>query len=723
LKSITPIVLGLAWALLGCGDTPEPTPDGASRGAGPPPREREPSSAAKQPLNLVLITLDTTRADALGAYGQVKPTTPHLDALAATGVRFERALSSAPTTLPSHSTILTGKLPFAHGARSNHGYQLAVANETLAEVLLRHGYATAAEVAAPVIGRQTQIDQGFERFRDLFSPGIEKKRLHMFDGKVVLGAVGTHDVETHWIDERTASDISDAGVEFIRAHRKQKFFLWLHYFDPHVFYLPPQASLERIPDDPYLAEVHYMDEQVGRVLDQIRGLGLDARTVVVVTADHGEGRDEHGENTHSYFVYDTTIHVPLLMWGPKLLRGGKTIDSLVRTADIAPTVLELLELPPLEGIHGRSLIPLIRGQTADLDLAGYGETIEPAKFGASMVRFIQRGRWKYVHKVGPELYDTDADPRELANLADQNPDQVAELRTELERMIASAAAPQGNRATVTGQTRAQLEALGYLAASPSPEREAGFGSLELDGNDPVDIRDEIHTYASALRASQSGRFERAQRGFAQLWQSHRNPYFGLQRAEALMELGRFEEALGQLQEIVAEHGGHAEALTRIGGLLLRDGRVDAAIESLQSAFGIDPCTPSAATFLAHAAYLRGQHRDQRDTLRLAVETCDEEPDLLNNFAYLLATNPDPALRDGARAVQLASRVVELDPEPNPGHRDTLAAAHAEAGDFAAAIAQVRDAIELAGRQNPELVAELQGHLESFEAGRPLRDPP
>ena len=334
--------------------------------------DSEPSATQVAPRNVVLITLDTVRADALGCYGQPLPTSPRIDRLAAEGVLFQQAVTSSPSTAPSHASILTGRQPYAHGVRSNVGYALPDESRTLAEALGAHGLRTHAEIAAPVLGRHTRLDRGFDRYRDLASFDVTLKTIELRDAEG--RALRTQR------QERPAEDITRRGLEFLREHREDAFFLWLHYFDPHASYEPPPRFAEMLAN-PYLAELRYVDEQVGRVVQEIARLGLKDQTLLVLTSDHGEGLGAHGEDTHSFFVYDSVMRVPLVLWGAKL-PAGRRVGSLVRTVDIAPTVLDLLGAPPLPDIQGVSLRPLLAGDGDDLGLTAYGETAELAPLWA-----------------------------------------------------------------------------------------------------------------------------------------------------------------------------------------------------------------------------------------------------------------------------------------------------------------------------------------------------
>ncbi len=708
--------IAVAGLLINCG------------GEDPPAPELDP--VVVPPIHVVLITLDTTRADALGVYGQALPTTPHIDRMSGEGLRFEHAMTSAPNTLPSHATILTGKFPYAHGVRSNSGYELPQANQTLAEVLSSHGFATAAEIAAPVIGRQTQLNQGFAVYRDTLSANVELKVVAMVgkDGDPAAAPDRSNELQ---LEERMAADISDRGIEFIRAHRSDKSFLWLHYYDPHIFHAPPPQFRDRFPTSPYLAEVSYVDSEIGRLLDTIRGLALEASTLVVLTADHGEGRGQHGEMTHAFFVYDTTMRVPLVMWGTPIIRRGSLVSSLVRTADIAPTIVDLLGLSPLEGIQGQSLLPLITGTSKDLELTGYGESAEVLAFGSSMIRSVREGPWKYIHKLEPELYDVVADSREESNLASSRPDIVERLRVRMAELINDGpTGPTGAEVSIDAEMRARLQSLGYAAAKPSAELKDSLSSLKLTGTNPSELVDDIRTLNQALGAKSRRRYEKAAKRFESLWQKFQAGSFGLSRVEALMKMGHYEQAVEQLEEIVAVFPDDPQYLVALGDVLMKTERRDDARQRLLAALAMSHCDPEARILLANLSFLERNYHVQHETLRIGSEECPESEELWNNYAWALATCPDALQRDGNEALRLALAVREMDGGDNPGHLDTLAAAHAEIGDFAAAAAASRKSIEVETRRTGNRLPgentrldELNAHLAVFEADQPLRDPP
>ena len=675
-----------------------------------------PEPAADDALNVVLITLDTTRADALGSYGQRRPITPNLDRLAAEGAQFAQCASSAPSTLPSHSTLFTGRYPFVHGVRSNAGYVLSDENTTLAEVLSAHGYRTSAEIAAPVIGGHTQLGQGFDRYHDLEFQDIQRKTIHVRD------ADGERAVE---VDEREAEDITRFGLQFIKENRSEKFFLWLHYFDAHQPYSPPGRFYETSSESPYHGEIQYIDEQIGRVLEHIEGLGLRERTLVVVTADHGEAMGEHDEQTHVYFVYDSTIHVPLLFWGATVPRGLK-VESLVRTVDVAPTILDILKLPPLEGIQGASLLPLLKKESLDLELVGYGESVEPhIVFGASVLRFVRKGQWKYIHKVKPELFDLTGDPGELHNLSSVHPEIVERLRMALSALIEEAPEPaSGARTAIDTATAAQLEALGYMAAAPSEPLSDEMALLEVSGVDPTALTDDMKLVAKAEGYRLTRRFEESAEKYRAVIERNPDRVLILMRyANVLGRLGDDDERFEILTRVIELSPETAPAYSDLAHIVFKRGDPAEAERLLAASLSIDPCTASPRATLAYLAAKRNDRARHLQVLKEGIDQCPREDGIFNNYAYALATNPDAEHRDGNEALRIAKQITQGEAGRRPDYLDTLACAHAESGDFASAVRvgeQALALLEAAG--NPELIEESKTHLEQFRAGRPVREP-
>lgn len=701
----------LSGALVGAGVVACGPGDRTERGDSPGD-----SQGGSPPVNVVLITLDTTRVDALSLYGNERLTTPEIDRFASRGVVFDLAYTAQPSTLPSHSTIMTGRLPFAHGARANAGYVLAFENETLAEVFSRNGYVTSAEIAAPVIGRRTQLNQGFQHYRDLDSFDVRRK--------VVRVRRGSESEEQELI-ERDAVDITAHGVSFIRQHLDTPFFLWLHYFDPHSFYAPPPPWNSRFADVPYYSEVHFMDYYVGRVVEELRRQGISERTLVVITSDHGEGLGEHDELSHSYYVYDTTMRVPLVFVLPGTIAGGRRVAQPVRTADIAPTVLELVGLPPMLDIQGVSLAPLLRGRAAVPDLAVYGESFEPLSiFGSNVLRFLRQGKWKYIHKVNPELFDLESDAGELLDLSEVHPEIVETMRGDLVGWVSRERREHSDsRAPIDQETLDQLAALGYMGEGAPPGFSEATDLSELRGVDPTTRIDDMEHYAIGLAALKSRNLDHARERFEPLYAE--NPE-SLPILRGLM--GAFEEdewlerGPGLLADAKRLDPDNPVYFIRLAEVYKELGDRDRAESQLRQALLIEECNTPTRVVLAEMLREWGRIREQKVLLETGIERCDGEVNFTNDLAYLLATSADDEVRDGREALRLARRAVKSSDVERPDLLDTLACAFAEVGNFRKAVQHSKRALELIERRDePEAIhsAYLE-HLESFQAGEPVR---
>ncbi|MDJ0852659.1 MAG: sulfatase-like hydrolase/transferase [Myxococcota bacterium] len=664
--------------------------------------------------NVVVLTLDTTRADALGVYGQPLPVTPRIDGMAREGLVFEQVASASPSTLPSHATLFTGKDPYAHGVRSNHGYQLSDQNLTLAEVLRDAGWRTGAHVAAPVLASGRRLDQGFGAYDEPSLPIAE----------FAERAQGGRGVRI----DRPAEEITDAALAFLRQNAPYRFLLWVHYFDPHDPHDAPEPFASRVAD-PYLAEVSRVDHQVGLVLDEIEALGLEERTVVVLTADHGEGRGEHGEDTHAYFVYDTTMRVPLVFWGAGV-PSGRRVPSLVRTLDVAPTLLDLLGLPPLPDARGVSLRPLFEDPSGDLGLLAYGESVEwLTTFGGDVLRTVREGRWKYVHKLEPALYDIEADPGERTNLARKHPEVVARLRGRLEELLRAAPEKPADAETALGAEEiAALEALGYVGG-PAPEVLGGdeVATLELQGPDPVDRTADLGVFVEAVAWLERGdvNLAAAERRLGWLWERNpQSPRILEFYLHSLLGLERFDEALPLLRRALELDPQSVPARQDLARVLQARGESAEAERLLREAVGLDPCAEASWLRLSVLQRRQGRLAEGFGTLERGLAACAGSVVLRNALAFWLATSPVPEQRDGARAVRLAEGVVEESRGEHPDYLDTLAAAYAEQGDFDRAVATQRRALALVENRDlpPGLVEPLRRHLATLEAGQPVRTP-
>jgi arylsulfatase A-like enzyme len=708
----------LLASLTGCPDDRN-TAGPAGESLGEEPRQKALGKIVDEgALNVILITVDTLRADALGGYGQKRFTSPNIDLFSQQGVLFSQATTSAPSTLPSHASIMTARHPYAHGARANAGYLLAKENETLAEILQRSGYRTGAEIAANVIGHGSQLNQGFDQYRDLSSANITRKTISVIQKDGSQREVA--------LEERPAQDITKFGIEFLRQPDPRPFFLWLHYFDPHAHYTAPKEYQNLISDSPYHAEVRYVDAEIGRLLRHLTQLGLDEKTIVVITADHGESLNEHDESTHSAFVYQSTMHVPLIFRGPltKFLRDWR-VDAPVRTIDIAPTILDLAGLPPFAEAQGRSLTALMNGERSDLHLTGYGESLElQSMFGTSILRFLRRDQWKYVHQLKPALYDLTADPRELQNLADTRPDRVQDLAEALREEIRSAPKKPGRAELVIDEeTIRQLRALGYLSAGPAAESADEVASLELKGPNPSALSGDHQIFGQAWYHSSIGEYAKAAAIFADLAERHPKSLTILtDLADSMIQLEKYSSAVEILQRAIEVHPDYEKTYNLLARAEEALGHFEEAEAAARQSLERQPCAGDSRMRLAALLGRADRTREQLETLRDGAEACPDAYEVLNNYAYLLSTSPKPEIRNGREAVRIAKLAVEKSGGLQPSILDTLAGAHAEAGHFELALKISRRAVELARTKNMDrqIIDALQQNRTRFEQRRPSR---
>jgi arylsulfatase A-like enzyme len=402
--------------------------------------------------SILQISIDTTRADRLGCYGYARGATHNLDRWAAAGVLFENAVTTAPITLPAHTSLLTGLLPRRHGVRDNGIYRVPDDLPTLAATLRQAGYATAGVVGSAILDRQYGLARGFESYDD----GVGQGGLA--------------------IAERNAAAVTDAAIGAARAVHKP-YFLFVHYFDPHAAYAPPAPFSDRFRDDLYEGEIAYVDEQIGRLRDALDGLGLLDGTIVTLVSDHGESLGEHGELTHGVFLYQATLHVPLIVVAPGRWPAGKRVTSLASLVDVTPTILDLAGQGAPSGLDGRSLAPAVGGNAVAARQIAIESEFGYNSYGWAPLVGLTDGSFKWIGAPEPELYDLAKDPQERRNLAGERVEDARRLATEWKK-----AATDDRRSPPvkddSDQARSErlerLAALGYAGGTGRPQGEASL---------------------------------------------------------------------------------------------------------------------------------------------------------------------------------------------------------------------------------------------------------
>ncbi|HEY3885862.1 MAG TPA: sulfatase-like hydrolase/transferase [Vicinamibacterales bacterium] len=513
------------------------------------------------PGPIVLISIDTLRADHLPIYGYTKVRTPNIDALASGGVVFERAYSQVPQTLPAHTSILSGELPFEDGVRDNVGFTVKPGQWLIQRALHDRGWPTGGFVSAYVLRKATGIGQGFDVYDSEMPPTSGEEGI----GQVQRDGAETLASALKWVDARDL---------------RKPFFLFIHFYEPHMPYTPPARYSMYLPYD---GEIAYADELVGRLLDHLRDLKLYDRSTIVLLSDHGEGLGDHGELEHGLFLYQETVHVPLVVKLPDA-HAATRVATPVQHIDVVPTLLEEAGLPKPSFLHGRSLMPLLRGTGTIPDAAIYAESLYSRyHFGWSELYALTDSRYHFIRAPRDELYDLQHDPHEATSIVAERPQVHQAMRTALEEMLAHTliTAP----AAVDAQDRERLAALGYVGTGSD-------ASLSLPGDSLPDPKDKIPVLEKYRRASNlAGQYK-----FAEATALYKEILAGdpnmtdvwLQLAEVYVRQGMSAEAVDAYREVIKRNPKDAGSLLSAGSALLKLGKYDEAKQYGELAVSVMP---------------------------------------------------------------------------------------------------------------------------------------
>jgi tetratricopeptide (TPR) repeat protein len=561
-------------------------------------------------LNVLLLTLDTTRADRIGSYGHAKARTPNLDAIARNGVRFANAYAPVPLTLPSHASILTGLTPLAHGVRNNGRYVLSYDKPTLAKILRDKGAATAAFVSSFSVDSRFGLDQGFDVYDDNFQEGSPFKALNA---------------------ERKAEQVFLAFSNWLDRFGEERFFAWVHFFDPHLPYSPPSPYREDFAADLYDGEIAYMDFIVGEVMRKIRDRNLLAKTVIVVAGDHGEAFGEKGESGHGVFLYEMAVRIPLLMYAEGRLPNNRVVNTRVRLIDIVPTVLDLLGMEAPAGVQGRSLLPFIQNKVRkDQDV--YLETVYPREnFGWAPLTGLISGKWKFVLAPKPELYDLADDPAEEKNRVPESGGTVTELKGRLAALVQSAGATaEAAPREFSADEKARLRSLGYIDYSePGAKGEA----------DPKDKIEEIGMVQDAEKADFEGRFDVAaslHEKMLALRPRAASSYINLALAQARRK--NFEAAVATLKRGLDALPGDELLISRLGYTYLVMNRLSDAMAVMSELLKTNPRSIEALSAVAVILDGSGKKAEARDYFESALSVEPENKFLRMAYAGNLVSS-------------------------------------------------------------------------------------
>jgi arylsulfatase A-like enzyme/Flp pilus assembly protein TadD len=615
--------------------------------------------------NVLFIIVDTLRADHLGCYGYSQIKTPNIDSLAKGGTLFKNVIAQAPLTFPSHCSLFTSTYPQFNNMRDNGNQRLGKANITLAEKLQDNGYTTAAFIGTFVLDSKFGLDQGFQIYDDQMQKVTAKRVIKMMDE-----------------EERKADKVTEAAINWLKANKDKKFFLWVHYYDPHTIYNPPSPYKELYKNNLYDGEVAFCDEYIGVLLASLKELNLDSNTLIIFASDHGESLGEHDENGHAIFVYDTTTRVPLIFSYPGVIPEGKVIENQVSLIDIMPTILDLLGIKKNKEIQGRELARLIKGNQKSWDLPAYSESFyAKLHFNWSQLQAYYVGDWKYIKSSEPELYNVKDDPTELINLAKAKTDIVNQLNKQLQGFLKKTGAPEKKetKAEIDKETKEKLMSLGYIGGSVS-------SGSEPVPREMIQVMEKMNLYT---RMANEGMIDRAIAGFIEVSNiDPTNMEANLRLAQCYKEQGKYDEAIKYFRKAASSKANLPEVHNGLGTIYKDMGRAEEALKEFKLALELDPEDAAAINNI-------GWYYQQKLQVDKAMEYYQAALKLDNNMAtthsniailYRIKGNLD-------KAIEELNIAMKLEPELSYAYAE-MCACIATKGDIDKAIPYCQKAIEL-----------------------------
>lgn len=654
------------------------------------------ASESDSPWNLLLVTLDTTRSDRLGCYGYDRSTSPCIDRLAERSILFENAVAPAPITLPSHTTMLTGLDPHEHGVRNNATFALSESHVTLAEVLKPRGYTTGATLGAVPVHRRSGLSQGFDHYDDAF-------------GEIDTGG-GPAAVDPLAV-ERTADDVTDRAIRWIEAHRDEPFFHWVHFFDPHYPWTAPAPFAERF-EEPYDAEIAFMDDELGRIIRELERLDLSRNTWILLVGDHGESLYDHEELMHGMLIYGATQSVPCILTPPLDWKAaipedlcGHRVGAVAPLKDIFPTLCNALGVVPADPAPtGPSLLALAAG-TWEGPPAAYTEAMAPyLDFGWSPLRGVRTAEWSYIRGVEPELYDLAADPCETKNVAADYPDVVKRLSALCDSMIENEVALQAQ--AVGRDTAQKLRSLGY-AASPVRIENADFKS----DKDPRKLAHLLGKVTMAAEAHGQGRTDEAIASLTEvLRKDPGNPLATRHLGDIYLAVGEYARFRDLYETYTALHPEDADGMIRLANAHISFEDYDAAIAILEKLVAADAgadaaeVDPAAADLFPQVLTAAGRVDEAREHLDSCLTRNPRDPDAYARLSFL-----EMIQGDRRKALKLAKLALSYDTD------------HAEANALAGELI-IEEARAFMAAENNEamqdMVADAREHFVQALASEP-----
>lgn len=552
-------------------------------------------------FNYIIISVDTLRADRIACYGFSDIKTPTIDMFANRGLKFERCFSQTPLTLPSHTSLLTGTYPTFHGVRDNGGFLVPQEMNTIAELMQQNGYQTSAFVAAYVLDSKWGLDQGFDHYFDNFDLSKYKT--------ISLGQV-----------QRPGNEVMDEVIPWLEEHKQQKFFTFIHLYDPHTPHDPPSPYSELYPNRPYIGEIAYTDSQIARLWEYLEKNGLEKNTILVFTSDHGESLGEHQEKAHGFFVYQAGVHVPLIFVTPFGHLYGQNRSSVVSLVDIMPTLLDLAQIPIPDQVQGKSLLPMFFSERKNENFS-YSETYYPRfHYGWSELKSYQDERFKLILAPKLELYDLSEDPGELNNIVDSQPEEARRLMNLINEFIDETGkdAYELDYSHMDEESRQKLAALGYIGTFAA--------SSSLEGRRLGDPKEKIVIFNRLSEARELG-----------------------------LE-GKSDRAMGMIMEIIEEDPDVIDAYSALGIMYIRDRKLEEAVETFQKVLELKPDDNNAVINIANSLVKLGKMDEAEEFILERLEFHKQD-----SLVYLSLGNIKNSKKEYDEAIKHFEKCIELNP--------------------------------------------------------------
>jgi arylsulfatase A-like enzyme/Tfp pilus assembly protein PilF len=701
---------------------------------------------AKEIRNVLIISIDTCRADFLSCYGFPLETTPNIDAVAQEGLFCEQVVSPLPITLPAHCSMLIGTIPPCHGVLDNALFTLDKDNITLAEMLKEQGFVTGALVSSYILDSDFGMDQGFDTYND-----------NCEDGRNTMG-----------INERQGGRTTELVLSWMEKNQDEKQFLFVHYFDPHFTYDAPEPFGSKFVSanifrsfkqekltafSSYAGEVAYVDHCIGKIIDKLKELGQYDSTLICITSDHGEMLGQHGEQTHGYFIYQGNIFVPLIFKMP----GKKPLEvkSSVGLIDIVPTICSAVGVEIDHEIQGKDLMAFYNNDNPYPDRHLFCMSLEATKYHANPLLGVVNDRYKYIETTRPELYDVPYDSYETENLVEAQPDRARQMQGQLQQIIedAKSCKKTGSVRGLDIETLSKLESLGYVGRMVDDNF-----LIDPAKPDPKDFINYHLLEATIGYLIQIGEYESAEKNCREMIDRKPDLYMGYYKmAKYLMQRQKYSEAIDYIVKVTELEPDFVEGYIGLAKAYQNLNQFDTAIkyalkvleierESISAYYHLSICYYEKGMFdepqkylnreirenpryykvvqgLATKLYEKGQIRRAHKKYSKLLELDPDSYDGLNSMSWLQAASMIDGIRNPRQAIDFALKACEISGYRKPEAIDTLAVAYAAAGDFQKAIETAQKAIEVVNSRGDDgFAGRIQKRLDLYRQGKTYLDP-